>query len=438
MTQASITVSGDPSVQYLLRIGDTCLILAQRLAEWCGHAPVIEEDIALSNMALDLVGQARAVLTRAGQLEAAHGGPAHDEDQLAFLRDERDFRNLTLVELPRGDFALTVLRNFAMATFLKLLWQRLETSSDDELAGIAGKALKEARYHQEHAADWVVRLGDGTAESKSRLQAALDRLWPYCAEIFDPDAVDEAAAAAGLGPRWSRPERCLAPGIRRRARRGRAGRARRSRLSQHRQDRAAQRAPRLHAGRDAAPAALVSRRRLVSEAVTLSRVDRAWNVLAGVLDPEVPVVSVCDLGIVRDVIDRGAGGTGGLTVVVTPTYSGCPATEVIERSIVEALEAEGLGPVRVEMRRAPAWTTDWMSEAGREKLRAYGIAPPGPVAPLAEMPLRFVPRARPVAIACPRCASIDTERIAAFGATACKALWRCRACAEPFEHFKAI
>ncbi len=203
MTQGSITVSADPSVQYLLRIGDTCLILAQRLAEWCGHAPVVEEDIALSNMALDLVGQARAVLTRAGQLEAERGGPAHDEDQLAFLRDERDFRNLTLVELPRGDFALTVLRNFAMASFLKLLWQRLETSSDDELAGIAGKALKEARYHQAHAADWVVRLGDGTAESRSRLQAALDRLWPYCAEIFDGDAVDEAAAAAGLGPRWA-------------------------------------------------------------------------------------------------------------------------------------------------------------------------------------------------------------------------------------------
>jgi len=203
MPTPSITVSSHPSVQYLLRIGDTCLILAQRLAEWCGHAPIVEEDIALTNMALDLVGQARAVLTRAGALEAAHGGDAHDEDQLAFLREERDFRNCTLVELPRGDFALTMLRNLAMAVFLKLLWERLADSSDAELAGIAGKAVKEARYHQEHAAGWVVRLGDGTAESAARLKAALDLLWPYVAEIFEADAIDEAADAAGFGPRWS-------------------------------------------------------------------------------------------------------------------------------------------------------------------------------------------------------------------------------------------
>ena len=203
MPTASIVVSPHPSVQYLLRIGDTCLILAQRLAEWCGHAPMLEEDIALTNMALDLVGQARAVLTRAGELEAEHGGQRHAEDELAFLRDERDFRNCTLVELPRGDFAATMLRNVAVAAFLRLLWQRLESSSDAELAAIAGKAVKEARYHQEHAGDWIVRLGDGTAESATRLKAALDLLWPYMAEIFEGDAVDDAAAAAGLGPRWS-------------------------------------------------------------------------------------------------------------------------------------------------------------------------------------------------------------------------------------------
>jgi len=203
MAAASITVSPHPAVQYLLRIGDTCLILAQRLAEWCGHAPIVEEDIALTNMALDLVGQARAVLTRAGELEAEHGGERHGEDELAFLRDERDFRNCTLVELPRGDFAVTMLRNLAVASFLRLLWQRLESSSDSELAAIAGKAVKEARYHQEHAGDWIVRLGGGTAESSARLKAALDLLWPYMAEIFEGDAVDDAAAAAGLGPRWS-------------------------------------------------------------------------------------------------------------------------------------------------------------------------------------------------------------------------------------------
>jgi ring-1,2-phenylacetyl-CoA epoxidase subunit PaaD len=163
------------------------------------------------------------------------------------------------------------------------------------------------------------------------------------------------------------------------------------------------------------------------------RVDRAWAVLDEVLDPEVPVLSVLDLGIVRDVVDAGEA----LEVVVTPTYSGCPATEVIEQSIVEALDRAGLGPVRVRLQRAPAWTTDWMSDAGRRKLREYGISPPGPVDLAQGAPIRFS-RRPPVALACPRCGSTNTERIAAFGATACKALWRCRACAEPFEHFKPI
>ena len=197
--QASIAIRRDPAVQYLLRLGDTCLIQGQRLAEWCGHGPVLEEDIALTNMALDLVGQARALLTRAGQAD----GQGHDEDQLAFLREERDYFNPTLVELPRGDFAFTMVRNAMVATLLKLVWERLASSSDAELAAIAGKAVKEARYHQQHAADWVARLGDGTAESRRRTQAALATLWRYMPELFVPDAVDEAAHAAGLGPRWA-------------------------------------------------------------------------------------------------------------------------------------------------------------------------------------------------------------------------------------------
>ena len=201
---ASIQLHHTPQLQYLLRLGDTCLILGQRLGEWTGHGPVLEEDIALANMALDLIGQARALLTRAGQTE----GRAFDEDQLAFLRDERDYRNPTLVELPNGpgkpgDFAFTVQRNLLVATLLKLLWQKLADSSDAELAAIAGKAVKEARYHQQHAADWVVRLGDGTDESRRRSQAALAQLWRYVPELFESDAVDEAAAASGLGPRWA-------------------------------------------------------------------------------------------------------------------------------------------------------------------------------------------------------------------------------------------
>ena len=202
--QQSIVLPHDPAVVYLLRIADTCLILAQRLSEWCGHAPVLEEDIAMANMALDLLGQSRALFAQVGSLD----GVDLDEDQLAFLRNERDYFNVTLVELPNGlngrrDFAFTTLRNVVMATFLKLLWERMSSSSDLAVAAIAGKALKEARYHQQHAGEWVVRLGDGTEESARRLAAARERMWIYVAELFDADEVDAAAEATGLGPRWS-------------------------------------------------------------------------------------------------------------------------------------------------------------------------------------------------------------------------------------------
>ncbi|MFS2101748.1 1,2-phenylacetyl-CoA epoxidase subunit PaaC [Variovorax sp. Varisp85] len=197
--QASIELNRTPAVQYLLRIGDTCLVLAQRLGEWCGHAPVLEEDIAMANIALDLVGQARALLTHAGRIE----GREHDEDQLAYLRDERDYFNLTIAELPRGDFAFAVVRNTMVSTLLKLLWQRLAASNDPEVAAIAGKAVKEARYHQQHSGDWVVRLGDGTDESRRRTEKALEQLWLYMPELFFSDAVDAEAGASGLGPAWS-------------------------------------------------------------------------------------------------------------------------------------------------------------------------------------------------------------------------------------------
>lgn len=201
--QGSIRIESTATLQYLLRLGDTCLILGQRLGQWCGHAPILEEDIALANIALDLIGQARALLGHAGSV----GGQGFDEDQLAFLRDERDYLNPTLVELPGGpadgDFAFTMLRNAMVATWLELVWQRLAASSDAELAAIAGKAVKEARYHRRHAADWVVRLGDGTPESHRRCQAALAQLWRYVPELLEADAVDAAAQASGLGPAWS-------------------------------------------------------------------------------------------------------------------------------------------------------------------------------------------------------------------------------------------
>jgi len=195
--QAPLRPGTAPALQYVLRLGDTCLIHAQRLAEWCGRAPVLEEDIALANIALDLLGQARVLLSHAAVLD----GQGHDEDALAFWRDEHDFRNLTLVELPRGDFADAVVRNLLLSTWLKAIWAGLKASADATLAGLAHKAIKEAAYHQRHAADWAVRLGRGTAESAARLAAALQRAWPYTAEMFTADAVDDAAQQAGLGPR---------------------------------------------------------------------------------------------------------------------------------------------------------------------------------------------------------------------------------------------
>ncbi len=173
------------------------------------------------------------------------------------------------------------------------------------------------------------------------------------------------------------------------------------------------------------------------------RVAQAWDVLQTVLDPEVPALSVCDLGIVRDVRNAGVN----LEVHLTPTYSGCPATEVIEHDVKQALEAAGLGPVMARTVLSPAWTSDWISEAGREKLRAYGIAPPGRCGDTQEAAsvIMFMPNAARAkvrreadVVRCPQCNSADTERLSAFGATACKALHRCLACREPFEAFKAI
>ena len=167
-----------------------------------------------------------------------------------------------------------------------------------------------------------------------------------------------------------------------------------------------------------------------------SRCAAAWRVLATVLDPEVPALSVCDLGIVRDVIDDG----NALAIVLTPTYSGCPATEVIEQSVLAAIAEAGLGPARVRLQRAPAWTSDWISADGKRKLREYGIAPPAHLATGDAVPVRFFDRRALSleAIACPRCASMQTTQLSAFGSTACKALYRCLACREPFEYFKPI
>lgn len=184
-------------VQYVTRLGDDALILGQRLSEWCGHGPILEEDIALTNLSLDCIGQARALYTHAGALE----GAGHGEDHFAYFRDEEAFQNHLIAELPKGDFGFTVMRQFLVSTFAYLRMDALSgQTSDPELAAIAAKAVKELRYHVEHARDWVVRLGDGTEESHRRIAQALEQLWPFTGELFTADAVDEWAHDAEIAP----------------------------------------------------------------------------------------------------------------------------------------------------------------------------------------------------------------------------------------------
>lgn len=181
---------------YLLRLGDDRLVLGHRLAEWCSMAPTLEEDIALANMALDLLGQATALLALAGKVE----GVGRTEDDLAFFRETTQFRNAGLVEQPNGDFAATMVRQFLFSAHAIVQCKELQKSSHLELGGIAGKALKECSYHFRYSGEWLVRLGDGTEESHSRAQSALDQLWPYVHELFVVSKVDEQLSQAGVAP----------------------------------------------------------------------------------------------------------------------------------------------------------------------------------------------------------------------------------------------
>jgi ring-1,2-phenylacetyl-CoA epoxidase subunit PaaC len=192
--------------RYVLRLADTSLVLGQRLAEWIGHSPALEEDLGLANLALDLIGQARLLLTYAGELE----GRGRDEDALAFLRDAPEFANLALAEQPNGDFAQTIVRQWLIDCWQLEVYQGLSASADTRLAAIAAKALRETRYHYRFSSGWLVRLGDGTPASQQRVQSAVDDLWRFTAEMFAPDDVDVRMSAAGIAPalpelaqRWS-------------------------------------------------------------------------------------------------------------------------------------------------------------------------------------------------------------------------------------------
>jgi len=182
--------------EYSIRLGDSPLILGQRLAEWCGHGPILEEDIALTNISLDLIGQARAFLTYAAELE----GKGRTEDDLAFLRNERQFKNLLLTEQVNGDFAQTILRQFLYSAFHVPFYKELSKSKDLTFAALAAKSLKEVMYHLRHSSEWVIRLGDGTTESKNRLENALTELWKYTGEMFDMDETDATLIAEEIAP----------------------------------------------------------------------------------------------------------------------------------------------------------------------------------------------------------------------------------------------
>jgi len=190
-------VSDAARCNYVLRLADTSLVLGQRLGEWVGHTPALEEDLGLANISLDLIGQARLLLTYAGELE----GRGRSEDDLAFLRDESQFLNYTLAEQPNGDFGQTIVRQLLLDALQLELYEALQRSSDAKLAEIAAKALKETQYHFRYSASWLVRLGDGTEESHGRVQNALDALWRFTRELFVADEVDDAVANAGIAPR---------------------------------------------------------------------------------------------------------------------------------------------------------------------------------------------------------------------------------------------
>lgn len=410
---------------YCMMLGDDALVASHRLQEWLTYLPELEEEVAIANIALDLLGQARMLLSRAGSAD----GTGRDEDVFAFDRDQAEWRNVRLVEPPDRDFAGLVVRLLCFATWRWELFWRLQSSADPVLSAIAEKGVKELTYHRDFAAEWVVRLGSGTDTSRHRTEAALLEVWPFIDELFlshsvelslkdsavDPallrtdfDAgIDKVLRAAGL----VRPHVASAAAVA-----GRRGR------------RPAHGASRPLIGRAAGRRPRPPRSEVVS-----TRIAAAWEIAAAVPDPEMPYVTVADLGILRGVAEC----DGRTIVTISPTFSGCPALTEIRRDLHDRLVRAGFGPVEIRTALSPAWTTDWITPEGRRKLASAGVAPPRG-APRSQhlSAVRLQLSARDVA--CPRCGSLDTAAISSFGATACKALYHCHACDEPFERLRAI
>ena len=335
-------------------------------------------------------------------------------------------------------------RQVLFAAYQLPLLQALAGSTDPEVAGIAAKGVKEVRYHLEHAAGWVIRLGDGTDESHRRTQAALDALWTYTGRTL-------RVRRGRPGRRRHRLRRGPGDGPRRvgahdrhRADRGDPRATHRRAPNGHGSARRAQRTSRLSARGDAVPAPTAPRSGVVTASTVpgrptvptggvTGRRDRAWTAAAAVTDPEIPVLTIADLGILRDVLLTGE---GAVEVVITPTYSGCPAMDTIRVDLEQALAAAGFPRVAVRTVHSPAWTTDWMTQDGRRKLAEFGIAPPSHRAPTGPVALTLG-RRRAIEVRCPQCGARGREQNR-FGSTSCKALYVCTSCSEPFDYFKAI
>ena len=389
-----MTVS--PHVDYVLRLGDNALVLGHRVSEWCGHGPALEEDIALTNIALDLVGQARWLLTHAGTLE----GAGRSEDDLAYFRDAHQFRNVLLVEQPNGpttgggperggDFGITIARQWLFSSWYELLLRHLVDSADTDLGAIAAKAQREVQYHHRHAAEWVIRLGDGTDESHLRMQRAVDHLWRFTGELFTADAVDDAMVAAGVGPdpqslrpAWDAAiDEVLREATLQRPADGWMPTG--GKQGEHTE----------HLGylpcRDATPSPDVPWRNLVTP--SLPPPGKRWR------RSPTPSFRFCRWSISGWSGRIAVASDGALEVAITQTYSGCPAADVIAQDVVSALGNAGFATVRLSHPLSPPWTTDWITERGRQALLEHGIAPPG------EGPHG---RFSTPAVRCPRCNAV--------------------------------
>ena len=395
------------SSDYVLGLADDALVSAQRMGWWISRAPELEEDLALANIGLDQLGQARTLLSYAGAIE----GAGRTEDDLAYLRDDREFRNVWLVERPQTDFGVTMARLLVFSTYQCELYAAL-ASSDRRDAWRASRARRSRRSPTTATTPGCGRCGSATAP-RSRTTGCRRRSraeWPYVEELFAP--VDGCARRPAVAAdRRTRPGR---GGRRRGDPDGPAGRA------GHRgwPARPAHRAPRAPARRDAAPAPLAPGGDLVMT---------GYRVPPGRSPPTCPTRSC-----------RSSRSPTSASCATSPrtTRAGCtcrsprrtPAARRWRRSasdLVDALTAAGYQHVDVEFVLAPAWTTDWMTEEAKAKLAAYGVAPPGPR------------RRSALSVRCPQCGSLDTRESSRFGSTACKSLWVCRSCREPFDHFKA-